>query len=202
MLTLQNISLERGDKKIFSGVGFSIDIGSILVITGRNGSGKTSLLKIIAGISTPKTGEILLDEENVENLRSDFNADTQFISQKNFLKQDLSIRENLEFYTRLSSTQMALPAALQFFNLTEIQDEKVKNLSSGTQRKAILSKLLCCPSTLWLLDEPSINLDQNAKQKLYELIKTRARENGIVIIATHDEMFFDLGHKINLDDYS
>lgn len=202
MLTIDNLSLHRDDKKIFSGLGFSLSIGSSLVITGCNGCGKSSLLKIIAGISKQSSGKILWGGEDVENFRGDFNGDLQFLGHKNFLKQELTALENLRLYSKISDTQMALAAALSFFKLSEISDEKVQKLSAGRQKKVMLAKLLACPATIWLLDEPSNNLDAEGKKKLHGLIKNRTEENGLVILTTHDEMFFDLGPRLNLEDFS
>ncbi len=202
MLTIENLSLLKDRKKIFSGLGFSVSTGSALVITGRNGCGKTSLLKIISGISQANTGKILWGGNDVENFRDDFNGDTQFLGHKNFLKSELTVAENLLFFARLADTEIAIPSALNFFGLTNLADEKIKNLSAGWQRRVILAKLLACPATLWLLDEPSNNLDKEGKVKLHGLIKSRIGEDGLVIIATHDEMFFDLGPKLNLEDYT
>lgn len=202
MLTIDNISLFKDHKKIFTDIGFSISINSALIIKGKNGSGKTSLLKIIAGISKPSSGKILWGGEDIEDMRDDFNGDSQFLGHKNFLKPELTIIENLCFYSRLSGSEPALGAALQFFNLEELADKKVKTLSAGWQKRVMLAKLLACPATVWILDEPSSNLDQEGKEKLHNLIKTRIKEDGLVIMATHDEMFFDLGPKLNIEDFN
>ena len=202
MLTINNLSLFKDHKKIFSHLGFSISISSALIITGKNGCGKTSLLKILAGISKPTEGEILWGDVNVENFRADFNGDTQFLGHKNFLKPELTVLENLQFYARLADTETVVSSALSFFKLQEFSDEKIKNLSAGWQKRVMLAKLLACPTTIWLLDEPSNNLDSAGKKLLHGLIKTRVKEDGLVIIATHDEAFFDLGPKLNLEDYS
>ena len=202
MLTLDNLSLFKEDKKIFSDLGFSLSIGSALILKGRNGSGKTSLLKIIAGIAKANGGKILWGGEDIENFRDDFNGDLQFIGHKNFLKNDLTIAENLRFYARLQGSEILLPSALRFFKLDEFANEKIKNLSAGWQRRAMLAKLLCCPATIWLLDEPSNNLDKEGKILLHGLIKNRTKEDGLVIMATHDEMFFDLGNVVDLEDYN
>jgi heme exporter protein A len=203
MLTIDNLSLHKDDKKIFSQVGFSVSLNSALIITGRNGCGKSSLLKIIAGISPATSGEILWGDENVENFRDDFNGDLQFLGHRNFLKQELTALENLRFYSKLSDTESALLSAISFFKLNEFADEKVKKLSAGWQKKVMLAKLLACPATLWLLDEPSNNLDKEGKEKLHGLIKNRVKENnGLVILTTHDEMFFDLGPRLNLEDFT
>ncbi len=202
MLTVQNLSLFKDDKKIFSDLGFSIGLNSALVIKGRNGCGKSSLLKIIAGISKPSSGKILWGGEDVENFRADFNGDSQFIGHKNFLEQELTVLENLRFYTKLSDTEIALQSGLSFFGLVNFSDQKVKKLSAGWQKKVMLARLLCCPAAVWFLDEPSNNLDKESKEKLHGLLETRVREGGLVIIATHDEIFFDLGPRLNLEDFN
>jgi heme exporter protein A len=134
-------------------------------------------------------------------MRDIFNGDMQFIGHKNFLKQELSVIDNLSFYAKLSDTKLAVNSALSFFNLNEISDSKVKDLSAGTQQRVRLARLLACPTTIWLLDEPSNNLDLAGKEKLHGLIKTRIKEQGVVLISTHDEMFFDLGMKLNIEDF-
>ena len=201
MLTVDNLTLFKDHKKIFSSLGFSVSTSSALIITGKNGSGKSSLLKVLAGISKPTEGKILWGGEDVENFRDDFNGDSQFLGHKNFLKTELTVKENLQFYARLSDTELALPSALSFFGLTNLADEKVKTLSAGWQKRVMLAKLLACPATVWFLDEPSNNLDKAGKEKLHGLITTRIKENGLVILATHDEMFFDLGSHFNLEDF-
>jgi heme exporter protein A len=201
MLTIDNLSFYKDNKKIFSNLSFSLSISSALIITGKNGCGKSSLLKIIAGIYETQDGRVLWGNENIENFRDDFNGDTQFIGHKNFLKPELTVRENLEFYAELRGTKNAVAPALEFFSLKELQNTPIKNLSAGWQQRVILTKLLACPATVWLLDEPSNNLDKDGKEQLRELIKNRIKDRGLVILTSHDEMFFDLGPKLNLEDF-
>lgn len=202
MLTVDNLLLFKDHKKIFGSLGFSVSTSSALIIKGKNGCGKSSLLKILAGISVATSGKILWGGEDVENFRDDFNGDSQFLGHKNFLKPELTVQENLEFYSSLNATSEALPAALNFFDLANLSHKKVKTLSAGWQKRVMLAKLLACPATIWFLDEPSNNLDKAGKEKLHSLIKTRIKEEGLVIIATHDEDFFDLGPKLNLEDFN
>ena len=154
MITADNLSLFKNHKKIFANLGFSLSVSSTLIITGDNGSGKTSLLKIIAGISEVSSGQILWDGEDIKNIRGEFASDAQFIGHKNFLKPNLTVYENLNFYCKLFNSENALDAALKFFDLEDVRNEMVKNLSAGMQKKVMLSRLLACPTTIWILDEP------------------------------------------------
>lgn len=201
MLTIDNLSFYKDNKKIFSNLSFSLSISSALIITGKNGCGKSSLLKLIAGIYEIQGGRVLWGNENIENFRDDFNGDTQFIGHKNFLKPELTVKENLEFYADLRGTKNAVAPALEFFSLKEIQNSSVKTLSAGWQQRVLLTKLLACPTTVWLLDEPSNNLDKDGAEQLRELIKNRIKDRGLVIITSHDKLFFDLGPKLNLEDF-
>jgi len=202
MLTADNLSLFKDDKKIFSNLGFSLSKNSALVIRGDNGSGKTSLLKILAGISGSSAGSVLWGGVDIKEMMEDYLGDSQFLGHKNFLKKSLSIRENLEFYAKLNETNLALNSALSFFELNDLQDKKIKDLSAGWQKRVMLAKLLACPASVWFLDEPSNNLDKKGKEKLHGLINSRVKDGGVVVLTTHDEMFFDLGPKLDLQDFN
>jgi heme exporter protein A len=202
MLTIDNLTLIKNNKTIFKNLGFSISTSSALIIKGKNGSGKTTLLKIIAGICKASSGKILWGNEDINNFRDDFTGDLQFIGHKNFLNQNLTILQNLHFFTQIYDSEPALLSALNFFDLKKIKNYKIKNLSAGWQKKVMLAKLLACPSTIWILDEPMVNLDKDCQQKLLGLIKTRIKENGIVILTCHNNLLDELGPKINIEDFS
>lgn len=202
MLTVDNLSFYKNHKKIFSNLGFSVAPQSVLIITGKNGSGKTTLLKILAGITKQTSGKLFWSDIDVEEIRDQFNGDLQFLGHKNFLKPELTVLENLQFYAKLQDTEILLPSALKFFNLEEIADKKTKTLSAGWQKRVMLAKLLCCPATIWLLDEPTSNLDKAGKEKLKGLIETKVNEGGgLVIITSHDEFLSDVGAKLNIEDF-
>lgn len=94
-----------------------------------------------------------------------------------------------------------LPSAIKYFSLEEILDKPVNQLSNGWQKKVMLAKLLYNPAAIWLLDEPTVNLDQKSKELLFNLVSTRIKDGGMAIIATHDEIFTPLANKICLEDF-
>jgi heme exporter protein A len=206
MLTLDKINYSKNQKKIISNLGFTIGLNSCLTISGKNGSGKTTLLKIIAGLTSlgkpEDSGQILWNNEDIENIKEDFYSDIQYLGHNNFLKKDLSVLDNLLFYARLSDSEILVPSAIRYFKLDNILYCKVGKLSAGWQKRVMLAKLLCCPSTIWLLDEPTINLDKDGKELLFNLVSTRIKEEGIVLIATHDDLFSSISANINLEDFN
>ncbi|MFT6106399.1 MAG: heme exporter protein A [Rickettsiales bacterium] len=201
MLTLNSITVQKNQQIIFKNLGFSCGLGSCLVLSGQNGSGKTTLLKTIAGLCAPDFGEILWNDENVQNFHSDFTHDINYIGHKNFLKPQLSVLQNMMFYADISDTKIALPSAIKYFGLEEILDKPVTQLSSGWQKKIMLAKLLYCPKTIWLLDEPTTNLDSEAKKSLFNLVSVRIKDGGLVIISTHDDIFDPISSKVFLKDF-
>ena len=201
MLTLDNLTYYIDNKLIFKNIGLSISTSSALIIKGDNGSGKTSLLRLICGLDKSYNGKILWGNNNIENMRYDFNADLQYIGHSNFLKQHLSIEQNLKFFSKLYDCELALESALSFFEILDQRNIITKKFSAGMQKKVMLAKLLACPSTIWILDEPLVNLDKKFQDKLLSLIKTRIKEGGLVIIATHSDIFDKLGPTININDF-
>jgi len=202
MLTVDNVSYVRNNRQIFGNIGFSVGLGSCLLLVGSNGTGKTSLLRIIAGLTKPVSGELLWNGQDIQELRCDFNSDICYLGHKNFAKTELTVLENLEFFAGVTDSKILIPAAIRYFQLEEVIDKKVGKLSMGWQRRVLLAKLLCCPATIWLLDEPTNNLDKSGKELLFNLINVRVKEGGIVIAATHDEMLFNLGSKFCLEDFT
>lgn len=205
MLTLSKINYSKNNQKIISDLGFSVGLNSCIAIKGGNGSGKTTLLKIIAGLapleSRENSGEILWNNEDVNKIKDDFLSDTQYLGHSNFLKQNLTVLDNLLFWAKLNNSEMLVPFASRYFKLDDILDKKVKKLSAGWQKRVILAKLLCCPTTIWLLDEPTVNLDRQGKELLFNLISSRIKEKGIVIIATHDDLFDPIAKTLNLENF-
>jgi heme exporter protein A len=205
MLTLNKINYSKNHQKIICDLGFSAGLNSCITLKGKNGSGKTTLLKIIAGLnevnSKNNNGELLWNNKSINHIKEDFYSDLQYIGHEDSFKSDLTILENLLFYTRINESELLIASAVRYFKLDNFIDIKLHKLSAGMRKKVALAKLLCCPATIWLLDEPTINLDKESRELLFNLVSTRIKENGIVIIATHDDLFKDISAEINLDDF-
>ncbi len=191
MLTLSNISLNRAGRAIFSDVGITFGAG-IFTIKGENGSGKTTLLEIIAGILEPSSGSIELEEG--ESL--------SYIPHVPCVKPEVSVYDNISHWANLSGNQILIPTAISYFELESYIDIECRKLSAGLMKRVDLARLIVENNKIWLLDEPSINLDSKITEKLRNLIATRADQQGTIIVATHDNDFLKVATEIGINDFS
>ena len=201
MLTCQNLTLTNNYKSIFANCSFTAFPGSLIIIQGPNGSGKTCLLKMITGIINLIPNKISWNKIDIcEDIHA-FNSNTSYIGHSNSLKPELSVLENLEFWAKLRGYKELLLPAVAYFQLEQIVNIEVGSLSAGWQRRVELAKLLVTNTNLWLLDEPEINLDKQAKDLLLNLIKVKIQERGIVLIASHNFKDLPFANYLNLQDF-
>jgi len=200
MLTCENIACQRGDRIIFKQLGFCLQEGTLLLLKGPNGSGKTSLIKILCGLLPADSGQILWNNEPTENNDS-FRRDLMMIGHKSAVKSDLTVQENLEFWARLYDTDMLVPAALKFYDLVGFKDVLAGQLSTGWQRRVALARLIVAPCKLWLLDEPTNFLDDDAVLLTASLIETRVRQGGVVVVASHIMNSAIAAHTLYMGDF-
>jgi heme exporter protein A len=200
MLSCENIACIRGDATIFSGLGFCLQEETLLLLKGPNGAGKTSLIKILAGLMPAASGEILWQEQPIAQ-NNEFKRDMMYIGHKSGVKLDCTVRENLEFWAHLYNTEMLVPAALKFFDLTAFADMHASQLSAGWQRRVALARLIVAPCRLWLLDEPTNFLDDDAVILTASLIESRVKQGGIVVIASHIMNSAIAAHTLYMKDY-
>ncbi len=203
MLTIDNISCERGGKTLFKNLGFTLGDCCILAVRGPNGSGKTSLLNIISCLLTPNSGTILYANEDVKGEHwPEYCEIIQYIGHKNAIKPQLTVTENLLFWAKIRGSKELVPAALAYFDLGQVANVPCAKLSAGWQRRVGLARLIACKSEIWLLDEPFTNLDDDIKNKLVGLISARAEQGGAVIIATHDDIPIENIAELDLRDFA
>jgi heme exporter protein A len=192
LLSCENISLTFNDRTIFSHCGFSLLPGSLLLLKGPNGSGKTSLIKALAGIYAPSNGHI----------STAAGTERHYIGHELGLKMALTVWDNLHFYAALHGTEALLAAAIYFWDLEAFVDIPCQNLSAGWKKRVALARLIACPVDLWFLDEADANLDIDAKKRLETLIRSRQEQGGVVVLSSHLELDLPDAAVMELPDFA
>ena len=186
----KNISCIRGNKLLFKNLNFKLFSGELLLIKGANGSGKTSLLKILSGLLKPISGSIIVNKKGMNLLKDEYFKYFEYVGHENAIKSALTVRENLNFYLKIKKnlTKKNFDKAIKVFNLKNLLDIKIENLSSGEKRRVSLSKLILSNSKIWFLDEPTNGLDKVNTKNFYNILKQHLHLNGLAIIASHENM--------------
>jgi heme exporter protein A len=190
---LQGISLAcvRGDRELFKDVNFSLQAGGLLQVGGPNGSGKTSLLRMLCGLSNPAAGEIRWCNEAIHSLDERYLTAMTYIGHLSGTKDDLTVIENLRISSALSGSEISADqayAALACIGLKGREQLPVKVLSQGQRRRVALARLLICKTSLWILDEPLVALDVMAVKLIQRLLEQHLQQGGMVVMTTHQEI--------------
>ena len=181
-LIINNLSCIRGYNQLFTDLSFELRPGEILKISGTNGTGKTSLLKIIAGLNSAESGSIFFKNNEINNKLNIF-----YLGHLNALSPELSCIENLNFLLELGTENFnsSYVDALSMVGLNNYENELVANLSAGQKRRVALAALFVTPSKLWLLDEPFTSLDSKGIEIVENQIKKHRDSGGLCILTTH-----------------
>ena len=196
MLEVRELECVRGDHRLFKGLNFTLQPGELLHLRGSNGAGKTSLLRTICGLMAPADGEVLWNSENIRSLREEYNRGLTYLGHFNGIKGELSALENLQASCALSGSRTSenqMLDALQRIGLGGREDLPTKVLSQGQKRRVALARLLISETTLWVLDEPFTALDVHAVELLKGLISDHVKNQGMVILTTHQYVEIDAG---------
>lgn len=189
-LEVENLHLWRGERHVLRGVQFSIGGGGCLEVTGANGSGKTSLLRTICGLTYPESGRVLWSGQDVRRDLPAFHTALAYLGHDPPLKSDLTARENLRYWigVRRRVDADALDAALARVGIRQWGDQQVRTLSAGQRRRVALAGLALLVVPLWLLDEPTTNLDAEGQQLVGTLISEHLERGGMVVAAVHHSL--------------
>ncbi len=194
------LELFRNDDLIFSDVSFDLSPGQHLIVNGSNGSGKTSLLRTICGLTVPSGGLLYWDGIESQTIDSNFYSYLAYLGHKNGLLAELTGKENLEYTLGISAAEKDQYRIIEGFNLTEFMDQLVVKLSHGQQRKIALSKIVQSGKILWILDEPFANLDGKGTAFLISEIQSHLNQGGMLISTENtDQPIIDSDINFNLD---
>ncbi len=204
----RNLACSRAGRRIFAALNFSVAQGGALILRGANGSGKSSLLRTLAGLLAPADGELLWDGVSVEEDPEAFQEKLCYVGHGNAIKPVLTVHENLAFWSKLYPPKSAdgydglLDQALETFSLTTLRDVPGRQLSSGQSRRLALARLITSPAAVWLLDEPSVGLDDVSLKRLEAAIAGHRADGGLVIAATHTPLDIAAADILLLEDFA
>ncbi|MCE1240782.1 MAG: cytochrome c biogenesis heme-transporting ATPase CcmA [Azonexaceae bacterium] len=196
MLEADNLECVRGERRLFAGLGFKLEAGELLYLQGRNGAGKTSLLRMLIGLLPPETGEIRWRGEPIRALGDEFRAELCYLGHLNAIKEELTPLENLLAAARLAATDLSEDAALDALEqvgLAGREDLACKYLSQGQKRRVALARLVVDRRALWILDEPFVALDVAAVDWLAGIISAHLQRGGLAVMTTHQPVDIPAG---------
>jgi len=182
MLSVSNLSFERYFERVFEPISFDLSAGSLLLVTGSNGCGKTTLLRLLAGLLEPSEGEIHRHEQPL------------YAGHNPAIKDDLSVEENIRFWMRFMGTRKSnlgnglCQQVIEEIGLTPVALQEGRTLSAGQRKRCSLARLLFCDEALWLLDEPYSNLDREGIEMLDRILRTHLDAGGACIMTTHGSL--------------
>jgi heme exporter protein A len=189
-LVLSNLAVSRGDRPLFDGLNLTVNAGEAVALVGANGAGKTSLLRVIAGMIRPDAGEVAFTDENgplaAEDARS---RDLHLIGHQDGLKTGRTAWDELLFQVHWTGgTEASARAASKRLELGRLLDLEVRKLSAGQRRRLALARLIASPRSLWLLDEPLAPLDVERRAVAGVLMAEHLASGGLIIAAVHDPL--------------
>jgi heme exporter protein A len=183
----RDLHLWRGDRALFSGLDFEATAGCCVQVTGPNGAGKTSLLRALCGLLPWEKGSVLWRGVDVREDRYGFHGDVAYLGHDTGLKSDLSAVENLcyEVGMRRPVDPAMATAVLERVGVARVMRQDIRQMSAGQKRRVAFARVLLCACPLWILDEPTSNLDSAGQALVSTLLDEHLGTGGIAIVATH-----------------
>ena len=196
MLEAINLGCVRGDRRLFKDVNFSLEPGTFLQLQGPNGSGKTSLLRILCGLLAQVEGEVRWQGENTRSLGEDFFTVVTYLGHRNGVKDELTALENLRVSNALNGIEVSVSKARSVLKQMGLGGRELlpaRLLSEGQRRRVALARLVVCNTSVWLLDEVLTSLDKTATLLVKSLMEEHLTNGGIAVVATHQELGLSAG---------
>lgn len=191
-LTADALTLFRGDRCLFKGLSFALNPGELLLLKGRNGSGKTSFLRAIAGLLELESGSVVWNKIAVTKEPQVFKNSLVWMAHQVGFKGDLTLLENLHFEAALRpQSGQDIEDVLNRLGLNRLKRLPMRSLSAGQRRRVALARMLLSEAQLWIMDEPVTNLDSEGRALVMELVGEHLAANGMVIMAAHQDVDVD-----------
>ncbi len=186
------LSGSRGERQLFSDVSVTVKPGTLLAVTGENGSGKTSFLRMLCGLLSPDAGTILWQGKDIYQLKELYSAQLTYVGHLNGIKDELTPVENLKVSASLAGDENSGAVVQQALEAVGLDPRahrlSTRVLSQGQKRRVALARLWLSTRPLWLLDEPFASLDTAATSSLTQRLQAHLRHGGMVVVATHQEI--------------
>lgn len=199
----KDLACVRGERRVFEGLDFALPSGGVLLLTGANGSGKSSLLRVMAGFLRPARGALFWAGSPVDDDPDTQRGRLHYIGHLDAVKPVLNARENLAFWAALYGGGVGdVERALDGFDLTALARVPGRMLSAGQKRRVALARLLAVPADLWLLDEPTVGLDSRSVDRLTQGVAAHRSAGGCAVIATHTEIALPDAAVLELDRFA
>jgi heme exporter protein A len=188
-LSGDDLTLIRGERCLFEGLDFTVSSGEMLLLEGRNGCGKTSLMRAIAGMLSLETGDVSWMGKPVRQQRQEFHGSMVWLAHRTGLKGDLTMLENLHFERALRpQAEQDADAVYERLGIERLKKLPLRSLSAGQQRRVALARLLFADVPLWMMDEPFTNLDREGRQLVMELVQQHLASGGLCVMAAHQDV--------------
>lgn len=191
LLSAKNLTCIREERLLFDQLNIAINCGDIVQVEGPNGSGKTSLLRILSGLSQPYEGQVLFNEQPIDDCREEFHQNLLYLGHLPGVKGEMSAQENLSFNLALhgmNNEPNNVESTLEQVNLMGFEDSLASHLSAGQHRRISLARLYQSKARVWILDEPFTAIDKQGVHALEQLFKAHIKQGGCVILTTHQDL--------------
>ncbi|WEJ62213.1 cytochrome c biogenesis heme-transporting ATPase CcmA [Thiomicrorhabdus lithotrophica] len=186
LFSAHQLSCIRSHKTLFQNVSFELSPGQLLLVEGKNGAGKTSLLKLLSGLRRPDSGEVKWNQVNILQAESDFRTYLAWLGHQNPLKEDQTALENLTMLGHIRQrNQISMIEAVKTVHLGHVKHKFVKTFSAGMKRRLSLASLLIAKTPLWILDEPQAALDKAGITLFETLAEQHLKKGGMIIMTSH-----------------
>ena len=196
-LTAIDLACHRGGRDVFAGVSFAVARGEAMIVTGRNGAGKSSLLRMLVGLVPLTAGRLSLDGGDSELSIAE---QAHYLGHQDALKGSLTVAENLRFWTGFFGGTTDVAGPLDTVGLGGLAALPAVTLSAGQRRRLSIARLIAAPRPIWLLDEPTSTLDAAAQDRLAELMSAHLAGGGLILAASHGPIGLSGAQELRLDD--